>query len=312
MAVPLAEPPQRYLELLSDADLAVLGRSSGLGPDGAQEAADHLRRHPELIEPALRSVRTFEQLFGPRGRRAPVAQPPGLALGMSPLLLFAVAVHRGVADLAAASFAGEPFGAWRRIPVFDTADLRAHFEDPAHRLFAVEHLASYTRVASGPMWVQGERGRLRRVRYSEVDPSRLASLLDVVDEDDKPGIYRRLGDLALFLCGRLPRLGPAGPGPPRDRGTAGPLGVGTAVGGRTVPFELGDIGPLSGGSGMGGLLRVLGPRWYDLAALRSPLPSVRRVLGDAAVGFEKTRRFLTLLTDRYLFPLRERWFGLPS
>ena len=57
---------------------------------------------------------------------------------------------------------------------------------------------------------------------------------------------------------------------------------------------------------------MLGPRWYDLAALRSPLPPVRRMLGDAAAGFEKTRRFLTLLTDRYLFPLRERWFGLPS
>ena len=73
-----------------------------------------------------------------------------------------------------------------------------------------------------------------------------------------------------------------------------------------------DIGPLSGGSGLGGLLRVLGPRWYDLAARRSPLPPVRRTLDDAAAGFEKTRRFLTLLTDRYLFPLRERWFGLPS
>ena len=79
-----------------------------------------------------------------------------------------------------------------------------------------------------------------------------------------------------------------------------------------LPFELDDIGPLSGGSGLGGLLRVLGPRWYDLAALRSPLPPVRRMLGDAAAGFEKTRRFLTLLTDRYLFPLRDRWFGLPS
>jgi len=311
MAVPLAEPPQRYLELLSDTDLAVLGRSSGLGPDGVQEAADHLRRHPELIEPALCSVRTFEHLFGPEDDGAGRA-PPGLALGMSPLLLFAVAVHRGVADLAAASFAGEPFGAWRRIPVFDTADLRAHFEDPAHRLFAVEHLASYTRVASGPMWVQGERGRLRRVRYSEVDPSRLASLLDVVDEDDKPGIYRRLGDLALFLCGVFPDWARRAPAHPVTverlvRSVSAP-----AVGGGTVPFELGDIGPLSGGSGMGGLLRVLGPRWYDLAALRSPLPSVRRVLGDAATGFEKTRRFLTLLTDRYLFPLRERWFGLPS
>ena len=32
MAAPLAEPSQRYLELLSDADLALIGRSSGLTP----------------------------------------------------------------------------------------------------------------------------------------------------------------------------------------------------------------------------------------------------------------------------------------
>jgi hypothetical protein len=321
MAVPFAEPSHRYLELLSDADLAVLGRSSGLTPRAADEAAAHLRRHPELIEPALGSPGTFDQLFGPRPAlpaevTAPDTSPglaAGLALGSSPLLLFAVAVHRGVADLAASSFAGEPFGAWRRIPVFDTADLRAHFADPAHRLFAVEHLASYTRVTSGPMWVHGERGRLRRVRYSEVDPSRLASLLDVVDDDDKPGIYRRLGDLALFLCGVFPDWARRAPAHPVTverlvRSVCAPP-PGGAAGTR---FELGDISPLSGGSGLGGLLRVLGPRWYDQAAQRSPLPPVRRMLGDAAAGFEKTRRFLTLLTDHYLFPLRERWFGLPS
>src|SRR6478609_14251 len=103
MAAPFAEPSQRYLELLSDADLAVLGRSSGLTPRAAQEAAAHLRRHPELIEPALGSAGTFDQLFGPlRGTTGEVtadASPglaAGLALGSSPLLLFAVAVHRGV------------------------------------------------------------------------------------------------------------------------------------------------------------------------------------------------------------------------
>jgi hypothetical protein len=225
------------------------------------------------------------------------------------MLLFAVAVHRGVADLAASSFVAEPVGAWPRIPVFDTADLHAHFDDPARRLFTVEHLASYTRVASGPLWVRNERGRMRRVRYSEVDPSRLASLLDVVDDADKSGIYRRLGDLALFLCGVFPDWSRRTPAHPV---TVERLLRSVADGGSAAAFAFEDIGPLSGGGGLGGLLRVLGPRWYDLAAARSPLPSVRRALGDAASGFEKTRRFLTLLTDRYLFPLRDRWFGLPS
>src|SRR5258707_42758 len=69
---------------------------------------------------------------------------------------------------------------------------------PARRYFMVEHLASYTRVMSGPVWVR--RGdRWRRQRFSELDAARLAAALDAVPESDRPGIYRRLGDLALFL-----------------------------------------------------------------------------------------------------------------
>ena len=33
---------------------------------------------------------------------------------------------------------------------------------------------------------------------------RLASLLHIVPEDERPGVYRRLGDLALFLTGVFP------------------------------------------------------------------------------------------------------------
>jgi hypothetical protein len=77
-------------------------------------------------------------------------------------------------------------------------------------------------------------------------------------------------------------------------------------------FSVDDIDALTGAAGLGGLLRVLGPRWYRMAAVRTPLPPVRKTLTDAAEGFEQARRFLTLLTDRYLFPLRDRWFGTPS
>ena len=33
---------------------------------------------------------------------------------------------------------------------------------------------------------------------------RLASLLHIVPEDERPGVYRRLSDLALFLTGVFP------------------------------------------------------------------------------------------------------------
>ncbi|MEA3214578.1 MAG: hypothetical protein QOJ19_734 [Acidimicrobiia bacterium] len=301
MAAPVASPAQRYLEQLSDSDLALLASASGVGAR-SEESPGYLRGHPELIEPALRSPGAFEQLF-------PTEPNVGLTTAASPFLLFAVAVHRGVADLSTATFVAEPFAGWRRIPIFDSASLQAHFDDPARRLFAVEHLASYTRVASGPVWVRSERGTTRRVRYSEVDPTRLAALVLMVDDDDKPGIYRRLGDLALLLTGVFPDWAAKTP--------AHPVTVERLVRSVQVPaagasFSVEDVAPLTGASGLGGMLRVLGPHWYRLAAETTPLPPVRRVLQDAADGFEKARRFLTLLTDRYLFPIRGRWFGVPG
>ena len=56
------------------------------------------------------------------------------------------------------------------------------------------------------------------------------------------------------------------------------------------------------------VLEWLGPRWYRLAAATTPLPSVAAMLRDVADGFDHARRFLTMITDRYLFEHR-RWFG---
>ena len=53
------------------------------------------------------------------------------------------------------------------------------------------------------MVVATRRG-LRRQRFSKLDPVRLAGLLDVVPDAERPGVFRRLGDLALFLTGVFP------------------------------------------------------------------------------------------------------------
>src|SRR5215211_5973578 len=111
--------------------------------------------------------------------------------------------HQTAADLEAATFVPEWSSRQGRVAVFDAPALRAFLAAPARRLFLVELLASYVHVASGSVWVQTPRGWRRR-RYSELDPVRLAALLEVVDEAERPGVWRRLGDLALFLTGVFP------------------------------------------------------------------------------------------------------------
>src|SRR6266550_3281423 len=174
-----------YLEHLSNSDLAFLG--------AAGESRYDVRRAP--LEALIDSPQTFRALFTMPGRDP--------LLRGSPFLIFAVLVHRVVRDLGQASFIEEWVGPRQRVPVFDTGSLRDFGADPLRRLFLAELLASYTNVASGSTMVKTTRGWRRR-RFSELDPLRLIELAELVPQADRPSVYRRLGDLSLFLTGIFP------------------------------------------------------------------------------------------------------------
>jgi len=186
------------------------------------------------------------------------------------------------------------------LPMFDVESLRQLLADAERRYFLVELLASYTHVVSGATWHRTRRGWRRR-RFSELDLSGLAELLDAVEPAERPGVYRRLGDLALFLTGVFP-----------DHSAL--LDVG--------PVALSRLARLSRLHGTGAqdldglqLFEELGRRFYALA-LRSarshgaPATVELAVVGQLARHFREARRALNVVTDWYLFPLRERWFGL--
>jgi hypothetical protein len=284
-----------YLEHLTDADLSILaGSSGGLASD--EDASAYLRSHPEAVEDALGSPAAFDRVFGAQGAQE-------LLVHASPFLVFAVAVHRAVDELGHTNFVEERVTPRMRVPVFDARQLREFGVDPARRYFLVEHLTSYTRVMSGPVWVQ-RRGRWRRQRFSELDAARLAATLDAVPESDRPGIYRRLGDLALFLTGVFPDAAAKRALHPIELERLLRSLLPTDV---TAP-TIHDVEQLAGERGSAGVLEWLGPRWYHAAAERTPVAGLSRLLDDLAARFDQARRFLNHLTDRYLFPVRNRWF----
>ena len=226
---------------------------------------------------------------------------------MSPFLVFAVAVHRALDDLGDTRFVAERVGPRMQVPVFDAPQLAEFATDPSRRYFMVEHLASYTRVISGPVWVQ-RNNKWRKQRFSELDAPRLAQIVRDVPESDRPGIYRRLGDLALFLTGVFPDH--------TTRRQLGPVELERLL--RSLPAgqagrpSLTGLADLAGARGATGVFEWLGPRWYALAAARTPLAALSQTLGEIAQRFDQARRFLNHLTDRYLFPVRTRWFPAPG
>ena len=271
-----------YLEHLTAADLRLLAGVAGVAPGVLQTRPAHL-----------------VDLLGRPGTEAAVLGPPTDEepfLRASSFLTFAVAVHRTAARLERATSTLEWVGPRQRLPVFDVASLRDFLADPLRRLFLVELLASFTSVASGSTWERGRRGWRRR-RFSELDPVRLASLLDVVGEAERPGVYRRLGDLALFLTGVFPdHTAERGLGPV-DAGRLVRLVAAAGDGGRVPPPDVDQLGAV-------GLLEHLGARWYRSAAATAAGPTATvRVLPAAGERFRQARRILNVVSESTIFPL---------
>ena len=298
-----------YVAHLTDADLTLLASAAGApapgSPPGAVPVlragadAGWLRRDPAAIPDLLGDPRVFGAVFGWGDASSPPR--PGQAIPVSPFLTFAVAVHRSATELASVGHVAERTGPRQRVPLFDAPALREFLGSPARKLFLAELLASFTRVASGRYRVRGG-GRTRTRRFSELDPVRLAGLLDGVADAEKPGVYRRLGDVSLFVAGVFPDyatlygVGPASvarllraaqvTGPERERLA-------------TVPaIEL---------------LEQLGARWYRAAYGLAPVRTARLdVVADVAGRFQQARRVLNHIADRYLFAADHPWFAPPA
>jgi|GEM_PF-639385 len=350
---------RRYGEHLTGSDLLALA-------GGRPEQAAALRREPTLILDLLDRPAVTDRLLraGPGGPGRAVPGGPGVAATqdspgrftyISPFLVFAAAIHRTTGDLVGRAYVAERTGARTRVPVFDGPALAAFGAVPDHRLYLAELLASYSRVASGVVARRTERG-WRRQRWDELDLPRLAGLLDAVPAGDRPAVWRRLGDGAIFLAGIFPEhadrmLGPValarlaratglalvpgegaagrdgdvGDGGGDDRPGRGPgLSPGERdrpdgwdlieLAGRLASPDRGRAAGAGAASGAGGAGGVAG----DTVALLENL--ARRayarvgpgVPAGAARSPSSARRLLTLIRDRYLFPLATDWLPAPG
>lgn len=274
----------RYLELLTAADLESLATASGADLSRPRLAVD-----PDALTRALGADDTYRALFGPD---APVT-------GVSPTLVFAIVVHRGGNEIATANYVPERVGTRVMVPVFDNARLASYAASPEHRLFVVELLGSFTKVLSGPRW-ERRAGRWRKRRFSELDPVDMARLVVETPAPERAGVYRRLGDLALFLTGVFPDHA--------ARQTLTGVEIERLL--RSIPRRLRPdvITELERVDGLGPLMTTLGPRWYRLAARNVVVPRLGEHLDAVADEFDLIRRFMVFLADRYLFGRRERLF----
>jgi hypothetical protein len=294
-----------YADHLTDADLELLATvAEDASARAAATAAAWLRAHPEQLPRLVGDSRVFQAVFGPQ---APARATARAALA-SPFLIFAVAVHRAAADLATMGHVPER-SMRQRVPLFDASELRDFLGSAARRLFLAELLASFTRAANVPYRaVRGQPGprpgarAARGRRVSELDLVRMAGLLDAVPEAERAGVYRRLGDVALFLTGVFP-----------DYAAAHALGAVSATGllrTAQVPEQRRD--QLVAAPAID-LFEHLGAQWYRAAWGLAPARTARlAVVAEVAERFRQARRVLNHITDRCLFPQGNPWFVPPA
>jgi hypothetical protein len=256
---------RRYGEHLSDHDLLVLA-------GGRADQALVLRREPARVLDLLDRPTVADAVLAARH------DEPRRFSHVSPFLVFAAAVHRTSNALAGRWHVSDRTGPRTRLPLFDGSVLAAFATKPQHRLFLAELLASYARLASGMVWQRGEHGWLRQ-RWDELDLPRLAALREVLPVDEQPGLWRRIGDGALFLAGVFPDYAE------RSLGLVEIARLQRATGLRLSTLE----GPVSG------LLEELAGSAYQRVGA-----SVPRAVVESP---QSARRVLALVADRYLFPL---------
>ena len=265
---------ERYAEHLTDTDLLTLA-------GGRREQAAALRAQPSLVLDLLDRPAVADSLLSAR------ADDPERFTYVSPFLVLAAAVHRASAALVGAAYVSDRTGPRSRLPVFDGPQLAAFATEPRHRLFVAELLSSYARVASGVAYSRTAHG-WRRQRWDELDLPRLAALLEALPPEQRPAVWRRLGDGALFLAGVFPEH------VEHSLGLVAVARLQRATGLRLRSAE----GPVVG------LLEELAGRAYERVGPAVP-PGVVQAPGSV-------RRILTLVADRYLFPVAPDWLSAPG
>jgi hypothetical protein len=335
-----------YLSHLTEADLRALVHADEVPAATAQARLAALRRAPELLLDVLDRPAVSAGLLN----LASAGSAERFTL-ISPFLVFAAAIHRIAADLQTSAYAPERTAPRLRVPVFDGPQLAAYLASAAHRLFLAELLASFSRSSGGVIVTRTSQG-LRRRRWNDLDLGRLAMLLESLPEPERAPVWRRLGDLALFLSGVFPAA--------IERALTGrldPARLARTTGLASPPVA--DLGPAE-------LLEWFGAGWYRLAARHAgryaispaaapaspaaapaspaaaapalpaaaapaaPIPASPLAVGpdpaspnaastvsatalrDNAEHFHQARRVLNAAADRYLFPVGVDWLTRPA
>ena len=126
-----------------------------------------------------------------------------ILLKISPSLFFEILLRKAANDLSRVAYTYEKTRTMS-IPVFDTEDLVSLLNRESLLIYLADMLSSFTRIESYAISIRIRKGFWRKIRINDLDIHSLMSLCDVVDDAYRFSLYKRIGDICLFILGMFP------------------------------------------------------------------------------------------------------------
>ncbi len=181
----------REIFRLSESDLMFIVET--LSPE-LRDKIDVVREDEEIIRGMLEDSRLFSRIMS----------DDEIMLKISPKLFFTVLMMKARMDLNRELYTIER-DRYHKIPVFDIDKVRELINEDDVFDYLVNMLVSFTKTESQTIYyvIKGRRG-LRRIKFSDIDVFDMLKLADMIDEDMRFPVYKRIGDICLWLLGIFP------------------------------------------------------------------------------------------------------------
>ena len=175
---------------LSDRDLEFLVETVSPGVSDRVRLKQIIRDDDDFRKNFITSDKVFQRLM----------DDDEILLKISPHLFFEILLRRAGTDLSKKGYTLEREQRMR-IAVFDTEELLGLLSEEAIVFYLADMLSSFTRVQSYAISFRVRKGVWRKIRFNDLDIFSLMALCDAVDEELRPGLYKRIADICLFMLG---------------------------------------------------------------------------------------------------------------
>jgi len=149
-----------------------------------------LRGDAQILDGMLSDERLFDHLMNDTEQ----------VLNISGRLFFTVLLNKARSDLKRHPFTFEQdnrFG----VVVFDAAAVLELLDDRATRAYLATVLSSFVRIESRIAFVRIGNGTFRTMRVNDFDIESLIEFSRIVDDEQRVYLWKRIGEVCLFLIG---------------------------------------------------------------------------------------------------------------